>query len=83
MNEFLNFKKVLDKTNFDYHEIKNLFFFKSKRWDIETHNGLIIKLPKKKLKFSLDLLSKIYKKDKFHNIKMIDLRQNNLIVTRS
>ena len=83
IDEFLDFKKVLDQTNFDYREIKNLFFFKSKRWDIETHNGLIIKLPKKKLKSSLELLSKIYKKNIIHNIKMIDLRQNNLIVTRS
>ena len=36
--------------NFEFNEIKNLFYFKSGRWDIETHSGLKIKLPKNNIK---------------------------------
>ena len=43
--EFLRLKMIIDKSNFDFDSIKNLYFFKSKRWDIELKDGLIIKLP--------------------------------------
>ena len=48
-NEFF-LKRYIDKSKFDYNKIKNLFFFPSKRWDIETKNGILIKLTKRKLK---------------------------------
>ena len=49
------------KLNFDFDEVKNLYFFKSGRWDIETKNGLLIKLPKKELKKSLEIFDKFFK----------------------
>ena len=49
INNFFDLKKAIDQTNLNYYEIRNLFFFKSGRWDIETKYGLLIKLPKKKL----------------------------------
>ena len=33
-------------SKFELSEIKNLYFFKSGRWDIETNSGILIKLPK-------------------------------------
>ena len=36
---------MIDKIDFDYKDIKNLFFFKSGRVDIETISGVVIKLP--------------------------------------
>ena len=47
INEFLRFKKIVDNSKINYREIKNLYYFQSKRWDIELHDNLIIKLPKK------------------------------------
>ena len=49
---FFELKSVMTNKNFDYSEIKSLFFFKSGRWDVELHNGLLIKLPKKNLEKS-------------------------------
>ena len=78
--EFLKLKKIIDDSNFNYADIKNLFYFKSKRWDIETKDNLIIKLPIDKLKTSFEILSKIYKNDKFKHLNIIDLRQENLVI---
>ena len=47
---FFELKKIIDNSNFKFKEIKNLFFFPSGRWDIETHNGVLIKLPKNNIK---------------------------------
>ena len=78
--DFFELKKVIDETNFDYLEIKNLFFFKSGRWDIETKNGLLIKLPKNDLKKKFKLLIKFLSKKDQKKINKIDLRQNNQII---
>ena len=59
--------------------IKNLYYFKSKRWDIETKNSLIIKLPSEKLEKSFQIISKIFYNKEF-NFNIIDLRQNNQVI---
>ena len=80
ISEFLRFKKIIDNSNFNYGDIKNLYYFKSRRWDIKTKNDLIIKLPFKRLSVSFDILSKIYNNEKFKDLKVIDLRQENLVI---
>ena len=47
IKEFLQFKKIFDSSKFSYKEVKNLYFFPSKRWDLELKNNIIVKLPKK------------------------------------
>ena len=79
-NEFFILKDIIENSNFNYSEIKNLYFFPSKRWDIETHSGILIKLPNKKLKESLELSLKILSDIDFKNIKTIDLRQSKQII---
>lgn len=79
--EFLKLKLYIDKSKFDFNQIKNLFFFKSKRWNIETKQGLIIKLPLNQIDLSLDILSKIMNEEQFKNKKIIDLRNNGQIIT--
>ena len=76
----MKLKKIIDDSNFNYEDIKNLYYFKSKRWDIETKNDLIIKLPIKKLEDSFEILSKLLNKKEFNDFKTIDLRQDNLVV---
>ncbi len=77
---FLELKKALDQTNFDYYKIKKLLFFKSGRWDIETKDGLLIKLPKKDLKSSLELFLNFLNQNKGIKLNKIDLRQHNQII---
>ena len=77
---FLVIKKIIDSTNLNFYEIKNLYFYKSQRWDIEMKNGLVIKLPLERIKSSLDILNKLKKKEEFKKIKVIDFRQNKQIV---
>jgi Cell division septal protein len=50
VTDFFELKKVMDETNFNYKKIKNLYFYKSGRWDIELDNDILIKLPKDRLK---------------------------------
>ena len=79
-DSFFNLLKVFGNSKFDLSEIKNLYFFKSGRWDIETNSGILIKLPKKNLKYKLDLSFELLKQNKLDNIKVLDLRQNNQVM---
>ena len=56
IDEFLKFKKTIDQSKISYQEIKNLYFFSSKRWDIELKNNILIKLSKNNTKASLKLV---------------------------
>ena len=80
INEFFRLRRIINKTNFRFEEIKNLFFFPSGRWDIETHSGILIKLPKFKLKESLNLYIQLLQESDTSNFKLIDFRQNNQVV---
>ena len=80
ISEFLKLKIIIDNSKFDYTKIKNLYYFKSKRWDIETKDNLLIKLPVKKVEKSFELFFKMYEKEKFKNFKIIDLRQDNQVI---
>ena len=78
--EFLKLKKMIDKSKLKYTDIKNIYFFNSKRWDIELRNGLLIKLPEKKLLESLDLSIELILSNNFKNIRIIDTRVNNQVI---
>ena len=81
IENFFNLKDAIDNQKFDYKEIKNLFFFKSGRWDIETKNGLLIKLPRNQIEESLKLVKSFLLLKKEKKYKLIDLRQHNQIIT--
>ena len=77
---FFNLKKIIDESDISYEQIKNLFFFKTGRWDIETHEGLLIKLPKNRVEQSIKLLIDFLDKNKEKKLNLVDLRQYNQIV---
>ena len=79
-DSFFSLLKSIKKSNFKLSEIKNLYFFKSARWDIETNNNMIIKLPKKNLENSLNLSLDLISSNKFKNIKILDLRQDKQVI---
>ena len=78
---FFNLLQSVENSNFKLSEIKNLYFFKSGRWDIKTNLNVTIKLPKDNLKKSLNLSARILSNKEFKKISILDLRQNNQIVT--
>ena len=80
IEEFLKFKNIIDDSKFSYSEIKNLYFFPSKRWDIELKNKIIIKLPIENVRNSLDDIFKFLNNDNIKNIKTIDARVKNQII---
>ena len=62
-------------------EFKTLYFFPSNRWDILTHEGVLIKLPQDSFLESLNLAYKIISSNDFKNLSLIDLRiKNHLII---
>ncbi len=79
-NNFFELKNTIDESKFSFNDIKNLFSFKSGRWDIETNEDILIKLPKNNLKESLELLVSILARDKKQKILKIDLRQHNQVI---
>ena len=80
VSEFFLLKDIIEKSNFKFENIDKLYFFPSKRWDIETKNGILIKLPKDKLMETFQLLDAFFLKKKNKNFKSIDLRQNKQII---
>jgi len=78
---FLEFKKIVDESDFEFNNFKSLYFFPSRRWDIKTKNNIIIKLPHKNLTDALKTAQIIIKDFEFNNDKVIDLRiPNNVII---
>ena len=80
LNEFLNFKNEIDKSNFDFKNITKLYYFKSKRWDIETSNGYLIKLSKGNVEKDLNLFIRLFDEDIFKNELVIDFRQKDQMI---
>jgi len=78
--DFFDLIKIINDSKFNFHQIKNLFYFGSGRWDIEIYSGVLIKLPRNKLKEAFDLSLKILDDDHFNQIKIIDTRQNNQVI---
>ncbi len=80
LNKFFKLKNIIDQSNYDFNDIMNLFYFPSGRWDIEMNSGILIKLPKNRLKESLNLSFYILNDKNFKNLKTIDVRPKNQIV---
>ena len=80
IHNFLEFKRMIDDSNLNFKDIKKIFFFSSGRWDIEMKSGILIKLPENNIQQSLNFYLKILKKEKFKNLKVVDLRQKNQII---
>ncbi len=73
--EFFKIKQIIDKSKISYTEIKNLYFFPSKRWDIELTDNTIIKLPNDNIDLAFNLVIEFLNDHKF-----IDARIKNQII---
>ena len=70
-----NIKEIIDESKISYSEIKNLYFFPSKRWDLELRDNTIIKLPSNNINIALNLAIEFLNNNKF-----IDARIENQII---
>tara|TARA_B100000945_G_scaffold305938_1_gene292904 strand:- start:6948 stop:7640 length:693 start_codon:yes stop_codon:yes gene_type:complete len=77
--EFLKLLDLINKINFKIENIKSFYFFPSGRWDLETINGIKIKLANNNLEKNLILSKKIIKKENKNNY-VIDLRVKDQVV---
>ena len=82
VENFIKFTKIISKSNFNFDEITELYFFPSGRWDIKTNKDILFKLPEKNLLKALNLAYQFTINETFKNDKVIDLRiYNNFIST--
>ena len=80
VDKFLSLKRIIDSSKLDYNDVKNLFFFPSGRWDIETSSGVLIKLPIENIEKSLELSLNLLDFKESDNIKFIDTRPQNQVI---
>ena len=73
--DFFRIKEIIDKSEISYARIKNLYFFPSKRWDLELKDNTIIKLPNDNINLALNLAIEFLDDNKF-----IDARIKNQII---
>ena len=72
--DFFRIKEIINKSKIPYTEIKNLYYFPSKRWDLELKDNTIIKLPNENTNLALKLALEFLYKNEFKDNKIIDAR---------
>ncbi len=77
--KFINFKKIISRSDLNYNNIKEVFFYPSGRIDIKNKDNVLIKFPIKNLEESLIIANKIINNKNFNN-NIIDLRISNQII---
>jgi len=80
IDQFLKFKTIIDSSKFEYKDIDSIFFFSSNRWDIQLKNELLVRLPSKNIKKTLDLVSDFLIENTNNSIKIVDARIQNQII---
>ena len=78
--EFFKLKKIIDKSNLKYKDIKNLLYFPSGRWDMIMFSGVTIKLPKEKLEEKINLIIRLLDDENFKSSQILDFRLNNKVI---
>ena len=80
IDEFIKFTYIIEQSKLSLNQVKNLYFFPSKRWDLELKNNIIIKLSKNDTKLSLDQALELINDNNFNDIKVVDARIKNQII---
>ena len=80
IDEFIKFTNIIEQSKLSFNQVKNLYFFPSKRWDLELKNNVILKLSKDHTKLSLDQAFEVINDNNFKDIKVVDARIKNQII---
>ncbi len=77
--KFISFFNNINKSNLNYKDIQEIFFYPSGRIDIKIKNNLLIKFPLKNLEEALIRVDKIINNMNLKN-NIIDLRVSNQLI---
>ena len=77
---FVSFYNELLNNEFPKELIKNYYYFKIDRWDLELLNGQIIKFPQSKISNAIKQSVKLINRNDFSNYNVIDLRIDGKII---
>ena len=80
LKDFFSINEKILKSSFKTNDIKKLYFFPSRRWDLELKDSTLIKLPIDNLIKSLNNYFEIKDLPQFSNVKIFDMRINNQII---
>ena len=80
IDEFIKFTNIIEQSKLSLNQVKNLYFFPSKRWDLELKNNVILKLSKDHTKLSLDQAYELINDNNLKDIKVVDARIKNQII---
>ena len=81
-DDFKTFYKNLKKINFPFDIIKKYTLYEANRWDLETKNNKIIKLPSKDYIKSLENYLNLENKNGFEKYKLFDYRIRNQLILK-
>ena len=81
-DDFKIFYNNLKKINFPLNVVKKYTLYETDRWDIETQNNQIIKLPSKNYLKSLKNFLSLKSKNDFEKYKLFDYRINKQLILR-
>lgn len=80
IDDFFKLREKIIVSNLNFEDIKNLYFFPSKRWDIEFLNGKILRLPKDNITKILNNYDKLSKQDNFLKKNIFDMRIKDQLI---
>ena len=81
-DDFETFYNNLKKINFPFDIVVKYSLYESKRWDLETKNNEVIKLPSKNYIESLENYINLKNKSSFEKYKIYDYRINNQLILK-
>lgn len=79
-NEFFKLRRIINESEFNINQIKEYYYFPSKRWDIKLNDEIIVKLPIENINNSINILNEVLKENVRKQNKVIDLRVPNQII---
>ena len=80
IQEFLQFKKIVDRSKFSFDEIDSLYFFPSKRWDIKLKNNILLKLSNNSTMADLNYAYEFLENNTNEKFTTIDIRIDNQVI---
>ena len=84
LKDFFLINDEILKSSIKLTDIKKLYFFPSKRWDLELNSGILIKLPMSNPINSINKYFEIKSLPQFNDIEIFDMRvENQIIVNES
>ena len=80
VEDFFLIRQDILKSLISFKDIKKLYFFPSKRWDLELKNKVLIKLPINNSIEALDSYFRVRNLSQFNNKKVFDMRVTKQII---